>query len=465
MATIKQTQYTHRFLARFIIEANTPLAVGSGEKDIITDALVATDVNGLPHIPGTAISGVVRSMLTLQGVNTDQFFGFQNENNGEGSQIIFTEAKIINSKGAVIDGMHLEAIDDALLRNYKELPIRQHVRIDGRGTAVKAGKFDEQVVFAGTRFCFELEMVAKDKNTEQFDSVLSQLQNKTFRIGGGTRCGFGEIKVIDYKRRILDLREEDQLDLYLTKTSDLSEEWKGWEKQSIEENANVNGWTRYELVLQPVDFFMFGSGLSDSEADMTPVKGKRIDWSNGKGELRENLVLIPASSVKGALAHRVAYHYNVLNQVYAEDLHSDKERQAVIGKNNEAVKLLFGSEGEIVDGKMVNPIRGNVIISDVIESPLRDKIINHVAIDRYTGGAIDGALFTEKTTYGRGQSYTFTILVNDRALKGGSVEKALESSMKDICQGRLPLGGGVNRGNGVFSGSLTKNGEVVYENK
>ena len=56
----KTKQYTHRFLARFVIEAETPLAVGSGEKDILTDALVATDVNGLPYIPGTAIAGVLR---------------------------------------------------------------------------------------------------------------------------------------------------------------------------------------------------------------------------------------------------------------------------------------------------------------------------------------------------------------------------------------------------------------------
>ena len=60
---IKPTKYTHRFLARLVIEAKTPLAIGSGEKDIISDALVATDVNGLPYIPGTAIAGVVRSLL------------------------------------------------------------------------------------------------------------------------------------------------------------------------------------------------------------------------------------------------------------------------------------------------------------------------------------------------------------------------------------------------------------------
>ena len=100
---IKPTKYTHRFLARLVIEAKTPLAIGSGEKDIISDALVATDVNGLPYIPGTAIAGVVRSLLKQEEVDTDTFFGFQSKNQGEGSQIIFTEAKILNSKGEVVE--------------------------------------------------------------------------------------------------------------------------------------------------------------------------------------------------------------------------------------------------------------------------------------------------------------------------------------------------------------------------
>lgn len=41
------------------------------------------------------------------------------------------------------------------------------------------------------------------------------------------------------------------------------------------------------------------------------------------------------------------------------------------------------------------------------------------------------------------------------------VQQAFESALKDICTGMLPLGGGVNRGNGVFKGSVTKNGEPL----
>ena len=463
-----EKQYLHRFLARFVIEAETPLAVGSGEKDILTDALVATDVNGLPYIPGTAIAGVVRHMLESEGIETNNLFGFQAKNDGQGSEIIFTEAKILNSNGKVIDGMNIDAINtDSLLKNYAELPIRQHVRINEKGVTDKAGKFDEQVVFAGTRFCFEIEMVAKDTNDEaNFKKALEQIQSKTFRIGGGTRCGFGEIKVVKLYKRSLDLEQPNDLELYLTKSSDLSKEWSGWEKQDTLNDDKPDGWIKYELKLNPEDFFLFGSGFGDDEVDMTPVKAKKVDWSSGVGEMKENLILIPATSVKGALAHRVAFHYNKLNHVYADNFTTDKERENVVGKNNAAVKSLFGSEGEKdTDNKMVDQVSGNLLFSDVIEDkPLNDKILNHVAIDRFTGGAIDGALFSEKTIYGKGHEFTLTILAKEDAMKGEKIKDSLEEAMEDICKGLLPLGGGVNRGNGVFSGCLFENGIEVYPN-
>lgn len=452
-------KYTHRFLARFVIEAETPLAVGSGDKDVLTDALIATDVNGLPYIPGTAIAGVVRHMIEEvkpEDFNINKIFGFQDKKDGHGSEIIFTEAKILNSKGEVVDGMNLKAKEDSLLKYYDELPIRQHVRINEKGVTDKSGKFDEQVIFAGTRFCFEMEMVAKGKSIDNFNKILEQVQSQTFRIGGGTRCGFGKIKVVDLQTRILNLQNGDEIQLYLNKSSNLADAWVGWEKQSAEEKPS-NGWITYELHLQPEDFFLFGSGFGDDEVDMTPVKEKKVIWKDGKGELTEELVLIPATSVKGALAHRVAFHYNRLKERFA-GCTGDKEPK--VGNENEAVQALFGYENQ----KEKKQVRGNLLFSDVIEDKsLEDKILNHVAIDRFTGGAIDGALFSEKTTYGKGQEFTLTILAKCDAFKEDKIQDSLEAAMIDICKGMLPFGGGVNRGNGVFTGSLTKDGNVIYE--
>jgi CRISPR/Cas system CSM-associated protein Csm3 (group 7 of RAMP superfamily) len=458
---MKKTNYIHRFLARFVIEAKTPLAVGSGEKDITTDALVATDVNGLPYIPGTAIAGVVRSMIGEESAKT--FFGYQVPNkkkDGKGSEIIFTEAKILNSRGEVVDGLNIEAIDkDPLLKEYKELPIRQHARISEKGVTVKGGKFDEQVVFAGTRFCFELEMVSDGKNYSDFEYVLSQINNKTFRIGSGTRCGFGEIEVVEMQRSKLDLSKPEDLDLYLDKSSNLSEDWNGWQRdENIEKETLSTDWVEYKLSLQPEDFFLFGSGFGDHEVDMTPVKARKVEWSNGCGKLSDKMVLIPATSVKGALSHRVAFHWNKLNGYYAGN------PEAKVGKDNFAVKTLFGSEGE-KDGE--GQFRGNVIFSDIIEKRyVEDKILNHVAIDRFTGGAMEGALFSEKTTYVREKDKPFemTLLVRKEVLdkKDKKVEQALEAALQDICKGMLPLGGGVNRGNGIFTGTLKRGEEIIY---
>jgi hypothetical protein len=45
--------------------------------------------------------------------------------------------------------------------------------------------------------------------------------------------------------------------------------------------------------------------------------------------------------------------------------------------------------------------------------------------------------------------------------KLGLLRKSLESALKDVCEGLLPLGGGVNRGQGSFYGEMTCDGELV----
>lgn len=479
MPTLTPTIYTHRFLARFVIEAVTPLAVGSGEKDMITDAMIATDANGLPYIPGTSIAGVLRSMVTSSGTDSkeiDKVFGFQKKDDGCGSEIIFTEAKILNHAGEVVDGLKpLEIQADSLLRHYQTLPIRQHVRMTDRGTAEDKGKFDEQVVYAGTRFCFEIEMVSDGSNANRFATILRHIFNRNFRIGSGTRSGFGEVKVVDLKVMTLNLKNPSDLSIYLAKTSNLNTDFWTTHKDELNEDltqlisnlttdSDNTDYFTYTLSLTPDSFFLFGSGFGDDKADMTPVKEEKVIWDikagHLEGHLDNELVLIPATSVKGALAHRVAFHWNRMNGVFADDLsRQDIKREEAVGKKNYAVKTLFGSEGESDDKEIT---RGNVIFSDVIQATeLKDKLFNHVAIDRFTGGTIEGALFSEKVTYGKGTTFTMTISVDQKGLKRvceqpEKVLEALEQALQDICDGMLPLGGGVNRGHGIFNGKLLK---------
>ena len=50
-------------IARIIIEAATPLRIGCGRSSVKTDAVIARDVNGLPYIPGTTLTGLMRHAM------------------------------------------------------------------------------------------------------------------------------------------------------------------------------------------------------------------------------------------------------------------------------------------------------------------------------------------------------------------------------------------------------------------
>ncbi len=456
---MRKTKYTFRKLARITIEAETPLAVGNGEKDITTDALVVRDTNNMPFIPGTSITGVLRGAYSEKHdeKNTNSLFGFQRGKEGQGSELIITDAILIGKEGLALDGLQDIDFHDPFYAQYQNLPIRQHVRMSDKGVAENAGKFDEQVVYKGSRFVFEMELLSSNDRTELIQTLLGMLKGSSFRIGGGTRSGFGKIEVIDIQYRNLDLRRSNDMNLYLKKNASLKETWEGYKPFGVEAISD-DSWTTYILDLKADDFFLFSSGFGDKEADMTPVSEQIVVWKDDKPEFKNCKVLIPATSVKGAIAHRVVYHWNKLNHRYAD---GDGEK-SLVGNENPAVKALFGYSD---DNKIA---RGNVMISDVFEDG-SEKIVNHVSIDRFTGGSIDGALFTEKVINGRGKSYKLEVQVKTTAFSyteesfpsNGTIQKALEQALLDICNGLLPLGGGTNRGNGIFTGSLTKNGQML----
>jgi CRISPR/Cas system CSM-associated protein Csm3 (group 7 of RAMP superfamily) len=208
--------------------------------------------------------------------------------------------------------------------------------------------------------------------------------------------------------------------------------------------------------LKPDDFFLFGSGFGNEDADMIPVRETYFDWSSGKPVAKEKAVLIPGSSIKGAISHRVAFHYNKIKKFFAGN------PNAKTGVENLAVQTLFGYTKKRKDenGKEKEELqRGNVLISDVIQvqDNEQNKILNHVSIDRFTGGAIDGALFSESVVYSNNdEPYNLTFKVNNEALNDDDIKQSFEQSLFDIAEGMLPLGGGVNRGHGCFSGKVYK---------
>jgi len=184
---------------------------------------------------------------------------------------------------------------------------------------------------------------------------------------------------------------------------------------------------------------MFGSGFGDAEADQTPVYEQVVDYD--KKGLSDRQILLPASSVKGALAHRTTYHYNLHHKLFIGNENAKKSIAELFGEAKNSKKDIDGSKGK-------------VLFSDCFKSDKNEtKIFDHVAIDRFTGGAIEGALFQEKTI-AQSDEWNIEILVEDGVDE--SYLNAFEKSLDDICNGMLPLGGVTTKGHGIFNGIWSK---------
>ena len=484
---------TYRYIARVVIEAATPLALGDGEKSLTTDRLVARDINGLPFIPGTSITGVLRHTIEqdLSEVEKKQWktiFGYQGKgNDGQGSRVVVSSAYFTGKNMQVFEGLSLPDWNDKFYSVYRKLPVRDHVRITHRGVAEKGAKFDEEVVFKGTRFTFEIELAGTQDDKAEWSKLLETICRNDFRLGGGTRKGFGELTIVSIHQKIYNLSDNNDLNSYLDKSSSLASQFDG-EVVNITEKQSP--FSSYELHLKPDSFFLFGSGKGSEDADMTPVKETVISWNGNNPEVVHNNVLIPGSSVKGAIAHRVAYHSNKVRGVFANglknsnsllaklatekyhialvseiDFGKQEDIKKVVTEYNPEVVELFGFSVNSGDKKLVSlndKKRGVVMISDMFETEHKPKILNHVKIDRFTGGAIDGALFNEEVSaLGKEKEIVLKVVLASKISE--KAEKALEAALKDIASGLLPLGGGTMRGNGCFTGKLLKDGKVEYE--
>ena len=423
--------YNYRFVAQITLEAVTPLKTASGQSDFFVDAPVLKDWNGLPMILGTSIAGVLRK--EFQESEADEIFGQDN-----GSRVLISNAHLLDETQKLHSTLGISPKSD-FLQKYENLPIREHTAIDERGVAKERSKFDEEVVFAGSRFKFEMEFLGdKEEDEAIWQRLLSLINSPLFRLGGGSTKGFGEIKVVSCFESSYIIGKD-----YQDKPSDLNIQ-KGIDVKDTIQKSNQE-YTIYKITLEPDSFFSFGAGFGDDEVDDIPVTEEIAKWDKEKGYFSDKQILLPASSLKGALSHRVAYHYNRLEENFADNIPVE-EFENYIGENNLAVATIFGaSKGHQYEKK------GKALFSDMFKEFKSDevKIFDHVKIDRFTGGAIDSALYNEKVIAKKDKWEIEIVLVDDL---NDNIKEAFKATLEDLCNGLLPLGGKVNRGHGIFVG-------------
>jgi CRISPR/Cas system CSM-associated protein Csm3 (group 7 of RAMP superfamily) len=445
------------FFARVYLESTSPLAIASGYEYWNEDQPVLLDSNGLPYIPGTAIAGFLRSAFKQYVDNdqqlVDELFGFQQGGLGAPSKLHISSGHLCWRKDYCIEGL----IDSSYLdkepilkdRNWKIK--RDRVRINAAGVVDASGKYDTSAVAKGMRFVFDIKLSTENHPQADWEKIKDLISSPTFRLGGSTTNGFGRFKVRKIVERLFMHDSVDDLKAYCGFTGSFNEALP---------NANVlvgfenkSHLKRYQLELVPRDFFIFqeSNRAIEDEADMLAKKEETLVWGNSdEPKMSEGLYLIPASSLKGALSHRSLFHYNRLKGVFADTSASDENHE---GKRHGGLNRLFGhaknSRQEIEGSK------GLLIFNDVY---LKEKVqklerISHVSIDPLTQGARPSALFSEEPL-NKNYKIDFDIYLEQPESLEPDALKSFELALQDLCNGRLPLGGGVNRGHGLFTGTM-----------
>lgn len=449
-------------------EATTPHAIQSGIGDVTHDVLLFRDANGLPVIPATSLAGVLRSVYQRYFGEqlTKSLFGDLDTNL---SFIQVNNALVHNSQNKVQEGiLSASALQDELLQKLlEEKPIvRQRVKLNARGVTEETGKFDVTLVPAGVRYTAIIGYWSDSKNADEFNQLLELLSFPEFRLGHGTRAGNGQFKVNQIHYAIWDLKNPEDKIAYQNRTRQRSDK-KGltlWNPTELLVKPKEDI-TMIELPLIAEAGWRIGGGDKALSAvdengkvpDLVPQSEYHVIWQDDKAKYNLNSkqgVVIPASAIKGALAHRVAYHYRRLCDQFV-NMHSEDPQ--LENENPKAIRELFGyTEGK--DAQI-----GKVIINDFYLDKKDVKIARqmHNKIDRYTGGVINGALFEEELLWKTPITLNLTILDSDKL--EDKTKQALIATLEDLKNGLLPLGACTSRGQGVFVLDTSKANDIIWQ--
>jgi len=443
------------------IEFVTAMLIGAGDSDGLHDDVFVTDANGLPAIPAPTIAGILRHALAGTGDPSADptcraLFGFQAGSEGQASAVRI-------SFGHLHDGSDLPvpargASEDDVTRFVRAGCTRDHVRIDGRGVVDDRGKFDELVVPAGARFSFEVSV--DHAAGKRFADMLALLGQAQVRMGRRSRSGLGQFRVVRAACTTVDLTRPEGVERMARLPVCLRElaENKGdlLDPVPLGRGVAAEGWARCRVELEPEGTWMIGggdpSGREPSEGrtnewDRLPLTEGRLHWKDagGKsvGEVRRGVdapFLVPGSSVKGALRHRIGFHARRLEGQW---LQPGQGRPSPV----QAEVDLFGSARDDEGGSP-----GRVFFSDVCLQPTEVAYVplQHVSLDRFTQGPMDHLLFDELTL--GAASIVLELFVRDPESLDAVARQAFARALEDLCQGRLAVG--VGRGQGRFRGKV-----------
>lgn len=458
----KSRQITERVHIGGKLVLQTPAHFGSGQAqgDALVDmTLLMDEVDGRALILGSTIAGALRNYLRerLRGYFKPEL----KEDADSAIAVLFgpvRESKEVTDQSLLI-------VDDALA-DKQGTTLRDGVRIDPATATAwiketkdpegkmrkEGGKFDIELLQAGSTFDLHLELALTDKR--QADVVLPYvaaalegLEKGEIRLGARKRRGYGKCQVRSWTVSRYELTDPADLCAWLNTPAHehRPDADCGPIAQALGTSADTTD-ARERFAIQAT-FSLAGSSLLIRSGFGRADVGPDMEHLHALDEHGKRVPVISGTSWAGVIRHRALRIANTIAD-------GDKEAE---GQAGEIVNRLFGwmpegqSNGE--GGSQAEEETGQASKVTLDETAIvngQSLYQTRVRIDRFTGGAYEGALFEQAPVYGKQDTMVdLRLQVRDPAPHEMGL---LLLVLKDLWTGDLPVGGEASVGRGRLKG-------------
>ncbi|MEJ2248894.1 MAG: RAMP superfamily CRISPR-associated protein [Candidatus Lokiarchaeota archaeon] len=432
-----------------ILTLQSPITIGSGDDNFTDNDLIRNGLNEV-IIPGTSIAGTIRSYLSY--IYEDKYesfiremFGFQEGKKGCQSNLIFYDSEPFSNDYniSIRDGIKIGTKENNyIFKNTQE-----------------RGKYDYEIIESGARFHFKLEVNLWQSQREELSKlenllyiILNILKNGELRFGGKTTRGFGKVKLNNIKILKLDLSNENDVSKWINFN------WNDFEGTTKLKELNNNVLIPKEKKITTIDVnfqipysILIGEYIPDpGEADIIHIQ------ENGKS-------IIPGTSWNGALRSAIFQIFREIKKILIREEKINISNDDIYDNiYNGLIESLFGYVSIDKDESNQKSEKSKIII-DQSEIVNRKVLMNytHNKIDRFTGGAVDKALFTDCASYGGRTNFHISLKECEDYEIG-----IILLGLKELMNGFQTVGGTTAIGRGILESKEIKiNDELLEEDK
>lgn len=385
---------------RITFRLASALSVGSGDNQY-SDCDIVRDSAGDPFIPGSSLAGIYRSLFRQE--DADEYFGTaRNEERGAGSRVLVYDAKLCRSE------------EDAFYRRT----IRDCVGLDQWKTGKTGCKFDFEVIEPGARFVTYVEQDWEEGHRDIGRELAEAWRDCRISIGRKTMRGLGKVKDVTVCRRSFVLTKEEDLDTWLDFDMYRDKDWEGTEMAQDLGQEGTQGGAMPEKTMElqwtlrqrgGISIRRYTTNVAEGSAQPDAEQLTCIVEKDGK-----EIPYIPGTSWAGAFRQ----HMERLVPGCTERYFGSCEKRSLIRFHE-----------SFIEGAL-------------------PRVLTRNAVDRFTGGVVDNALFTEKMWYG-GKT---VLEIEIPAGTDEGFKQALAASLADLHTGLLSVGGLTAVGRGIFEG-------------